>query len=138
MEGQALIDRIVRLDPQSMHVERFGRTLLRLERDAQRAAGDGTIRFDRIIDVAAIPSVPVPAAATAWARAHGFRIIAADGSGLALVTPTLAGMHRSTLGVLPLGEMVDGASPMPMAIVPESSRTMPPTHRASVPGTGAL
>ncbi len=122
-EQQALVDLIAGFAPQSMHVERLGRHLLRFEHAAQACTQDRSIRLGRLIIFSAIPSAPVPAPATAWARAHGFRVLAVDGSGMALVMPDLSNGGRSILGVLPVWQMVEGASPAPMPVLlPESER----------------
>lgn len=118
-EQQALIDLIAGFAPQSMHVERLGQHLLRFERAAQ--AQDSSVRLGRLITISAIPSAPVPPRAGAWARAHGFRVLAVDGSGMALVMPALSNGDRTVLGVLPVGEMVEGGSPVPMTILPQGS-----------------
>lgn len=130
-EQQALVDLIAGFAPQSMHVERLGRHLLRLERAAQ--AQDPSARLGRLITTSAVPSAPVPPAAAAWARAHGFRVLAADGHGMALVMPALSSGPRSILGILPVGEMVDGGSPVPMPVLaPESELLSRPHARGGV------
>ena len=86
----------------------LGRNLLRFEHEAQVGAQDRSIRLGHLIIFSAIPSAPVPTPATAWARAHGFRILAVDGSGMALVMPALSNGSHSVLGVLPVDEMVEG------------------------------
>jgi hypothetical protein len=116
VEQQALVDRIAGFEPQSQHVERLGRDLLTLEQSAQISARDRSIRLGRLINYPAVPSVPVPAPAAAWAGAHGFRVLAVDGGGMALVMPALSNTDRSVLGVLPISEMAEGASPVPMPI----------------------
>lgn len=138
MEQQVLIDRIERFVPQSMHVERLGRNLLRFEHGAQASAQDRSIRLGRLLIFSAIPSAPVPAPATAWARTHGFRVLAVDGSGMALVMPALSNGGRSVLGVLPVGEMVEGASPVPMPVLPGESDRGVVSRSASTAGTGIL
>ena len=116
MEQQILIDRIAGFAPQSMHVERLGRNLLGSSRSRRSSAGP--LRPARsAAHLLRHPVGPVPAPATDWARAHGFRILAADSSGMALVMPALSNGGRSVLGVLPVGEMVDGASPVPMPVL---------------------
>jgi len=117
MEQQILIDRIAGFEPGSMHVERLGRNLLRLERSTQENVQDRSIRLGRLLVFSAIPSASVPTPALVWARAHGFRVLAIDGSGMALVMPALSNGVRSVLGVLPVGEMIEGASPIPMPIL---------------------
>jgi hypothetical protein len=114
---QAMVDLIAGFAPQSMHVERLGRHLLRFEHGAQMDAQDRSVRFSRLLVLSAIPSAPVPAPATVWARTHGFRVLAVDGFGMALVMAALSNGGRSTLGVLPVREMVEGASPAPMAVL---------------------
>ena len=116
-EQQALIDLIAGFAPQSMHVERLGRHLLRFECAAQKQ--DSSLRLARLVAVSALPSAPVPPAAAEWARAHGFQVLAVDGSGMALVMPALSNGPGSVLGVLPIGEMVDGGSPVPMSVLPQ-------------------
>lgn len=116
IEQQALVDRIAGFEPQSQHVERLGRDLLILEQSVQISARDRSIRLGRLINYSAVPSDSVPAPATAWAGAHGFRVLAVDGGGMALVMPALSSTSHSVLGVLPIGEMVEGASPVPMPI----------------------
>lgn len=134
VEQQALVDLIAGFAPQSMHVERLGRHLLRFEHGAQVGAQDRSIRLGRLIIFSEIPSAPVPAPATAWARAHGFRVLAVDGFGMALVMAALSNGGRSILGVLPVGEMVEGASPAPMSVLfPESERAGAP-HPAFLTG----
>ncbi len=125
-EQQALIDLIAGFAPQSMHVERLGRNLLRLERTAQ--SRDSSARLSRLIALSAIPSAPVPPTAAAWARSHGFRVLAADGSGMALVMPALSNGDRTVLGVLPVGEMVDGGSPVPMSVLPPERESFLRAH----------
>lgn len=131
-DQQALIDLIAGFAPQSMHVERLGRNLLRLERAAR--SRDSSARLGRLITISAIPSAPVPPTAAAWARSHGFRVLAADGSGMALVMPALSNGDRTVLGVLPVGEMVDGGSPVPMSVLPPERES--PSH-ASARGEAA-
>lgn len=138
MEQQILLARIAGFDPQSMHVERLGRNLLRFEHEVQVGAQDSGIRLGHLILFSAIPSAPVPAPATAWARAHGFRILAVDGAGIALVMPTLSNGGHSVLGVLPVGEMVEGASPIPMPVLFTESGQGTPARRASPAGAGVL
>lgn len=135
-EQQALVDLIAGFSPQSMHVERLGRHLLRFERAAQ--AQDPSARLGRLITTSAVPSAPVPPAAAAWARAHGFRVIAADGHGMALVMPALSSGLRSILGILPVGEMVDGGSPVPMPVLPPESELLSRPHArgGAVPHVG--
>jgi hypothetical protein len=116
MDQQILIDRIAGFSPGTMRVERLGKNLLRLEQVARVRSQDRSLRLGRIISLAAVPSLPLPPAATAWAKAHGFRIISADGFGMALVTPVLSGGNTTVLGVLPVDRMVEGASPIPMPV----------------------
>jgi hypothetical protein len=137
-EQQVLVARIPGFVPQSMHVERLGRNLLRFEHEAQVGAQDRSLRLGHLIVFSAIPSAPVPAPATAWARAHGFRILAVDGAGMVLVMPALSNGGRSVLGVLPAGEMVEGASPIPMQVLFTESGQGVPARRASPAGAGAL
>jgi hypothetical protein len=132
IEQQALVDRIAAFEPQSMHVERLGQNLLRLEDEAQIGAQDRSIRLGRLIIFSAIPSAPVSAPATAWARTHGFRVLAVDGSGIALVMPALSNGGRSVLGVLPVDVMVAGASPVPMPVL------LPVNERAPEPPSAGL
>ena len=115
-----------------MHVERLGQNLLRLEHEVQVGAQDRSIRLGRLIIFSAIPSAPVPAPATAWARAHGFRVLAVDGSGMALVMPALSNGGRSVLGALPVDVMVAGASPVPMPVL------LPGNERAAAPRSAVL
>jgi hypothetical protein len=138
VEQQILVARIAGFVPQSMHVERLGRNLLRFEHEAQVGAQDRSIRLGHLIVFSAIPSVTVPAPATAWARAHGFRILTVDGAGMALVMPALSNGGHSVLGVLPVGEMVEGASPIPMPVHFTESGHGVPARRASPPGAGVL
>ncbi len=138
MEQQILIDRIAGFVPQSMHVERLGRNLLRFEHGAQVGAQDRSIRLGQLLIFSAIPSAPVPTPATAWARTHGFRIIAVDGSGMALVMPALSNGGRSVLGVLPVGEIAEGASPVPMPVLLAESERDGPSRPASPAGAGDL
>lgn len=115
-EQQILLDRIAEMDPRSMRVERLGETLLRFEHAAQSAAQDRAPGLGSVLALDAIPSLRVPSTATAWARDHGFSVLAVDGSGMALVMPALSTGGRTVLGVLPVDEMVGGASPAPMPI----------------------
>lgn len=138
MEQQILIDRIAGFAPQSMHVERLGRNLLRLEQLAQVNVQDRSVRLGRLLIFSAIQSAPVPAPATDWARTHGFRILAADGSGMALVMPALSNGGRSVLGVLPVGEMVEGASPVPMPVLLTEGERDARSRPASRAGAGVL
>ncbi len=138
VEQQILIDRIAGFSPQSMHVERLGRDLLRLEHGVQVSSRDRSIRLGRLLILSAIPSASISAPATAWARTHGFRILSVDGSGMALVMPSLSNGGRSVLGVLPADEMVEGASPVPMSVpFTESERGAVP-RPASPTGAGIL
>lgn len=127
-EQEVLLDRIGGFEPATMPVERLGRTLLRLENASRLAARDPYLRLGEIVSLAAIPSAPVPAPAAAWAGAHGFRILAVDGTGMALVMPALPAGGRTVLGVLPAADMVGGATLAPMAIRPAEPAS----------GTGAL
>jgi hypothetical protein len=135
VEQQALVDRIAGFEPQSMHVERLGRDLLTLEQSVQVSARDPSVRLGRLIVYSAVPSAPVPAPATAWAGAHGFRVLAVDGDGMALVMPALSNGGRSVIGVLPIGEMIGGASPVPMPVLPPE-REGAVSPRSVFAGTG--
>jgi hypothetical protein len=135
IEQQILIDRIAGFEPRTMHVEQLGRNLLRLEQVARVEARDGSVRLGHLLALDAVPSAPVPAPAMAWARAHGFRVLAVDGSGMALVMPDLSTGGRSVLGVLPIGAMVEGASRVPMSVqLAESERD---TRSRPAPAAGA-
>ncbi|MEN6341896.1 MAG: hypothetical protein ABFC89_04980 [Methanospirillum sp.] len=138
MEQQILIDRIAGFEPGSMHVERLGRNLLRLERSTQESAQDRSIRLGRLLIFSSIPSAPVPTPALVWARAHGFRVLAVDGSGMALVMPALSNGGRSVLGVLPVSEMVEGASPVPMPVLLTESEQRAIFRPLSSAGAGVL
>lgn len=124
IDQQILVDRIAGFSPESMHVERLGRNLLRLEQVAQARSGDRSVRLGRLLSLSAVPSIAVPPAAAAWAREHGFRILAADGYGMALVMPALSSVNRTELGILPVTRMVDGSSPVPMPLVPAGSGSL--------------
>ena len=138
MEQQVLIDRIAGFAPQSMHVERLGKNLLRFQRGAQVDAQDRSLRLGPLLVLSAIPSAPAPAPASAWARAHGFRILAVDGSGMALVMAALSNGGRSVLGVLPVGSGRGREPRPPMPVLPEDGRRGGRTHPASFTGVGAL
>lgn len=118
MEQQILVDLIAGFDPRSMRVERLGRHLLRLEQSGQGDAKGAHARLGGLLALSAVPSMPIPAPAAAWAREHGFRILAVDGSGMALVMPDLPSGRSSALGVLPVSGMAAGASPVPMPVPP--------------------
>lgn len=129
---EILLDQIEGFEPGSMHVERLGQTILGFEREIQARLKDPSMRIGRILNLSAIPSVPVPAAAALWSRVHGFRILAIDGSGMALVMPVLSDGGRTVLGVVPAAEMVEGANPVPMPVLPADV-----TRRSPSRGSGS-
>lgn len=137
-EQQILIDRIAGFAPHTMHVERLGQNLLRLEYNVQVSSQDRSIRLGQLLVFSAIPSAPVPSPVRAWAGSHGFRILAVDGSGMVLVMPALSTGGRSILGVLPVGEIVEGASPNPMPVLPTESEQGVTPRRASGGNSGVL
>ncbi|GEM_PF-857367 len=122
-DEQVLIDRILAFAPGTMPVERLGRTLLDLEASARERARDSSLRLGRLIDLSGLPSLPVPDHAARWSRAHGFRVLSVDDTGMALLVPSLPGTSRTDLGVLPVEEMVEGTSPIPMTIPPAAQRS---------------
>ncbi len=136
IDQQILVDRISSFSPETMHVERLGRNLLRLEQVAQARSGDRSVRLGRLLSLSTVPSVAIPAAALAWARAHGFRVLAVDGSGMALVMPALSSVNHSELGVLPVARMVDGSSPVPMPVVPPEAGPSPDPRSSFLAGMG--
>ncbi len=117
IDQQILVDRIAGFSPGTMPVERLGRNLLRFERAVQERTGDRSIRLGRLLRLSSIPSIDVPPDALAWARAHGFRVLAVDGSGMALVMAALSSTDHSELGVLPVTAMHAVSSPVPMPVV---------------------
>lgn len=118
IDQQILVDRIAGFSPGTMPVERLGRNLLRFERAVQERTGDRSVRLGRLLRLSSIPSIDVPPDALAWARAHGFRVLAVDGSGMALVMAALSSTGHSELGVLPVSGMEAASSPVPMPVVP--------------------
>lgn len=118
IDQQILVDRIAGFSPATMPVERLGRNLLRLEQAVQERTGDRSIRLGRLLHLASVPSLEIPPGVSIWARIHGFRVLAIDGSGTALVMPDLSSISHSELGILPVSGMYEGSSPVPMPVLP--------------------
>lgn len=136
IDQQILVDRIAAFSPGTMPVERLARNLLRLEQAVQERKGDRSVRLSRLLRLSSIPSLDVPLEASAWARAHGFRVLAVDGTGMVLVMAALSSIGHSELGVLPLAGMHEGSSPVPMPVAPPEGGTASKAGSAFLSGMG--